>query len=268
MKFFEEFTDHFFFMVSVFCALMVFLDWAIGPAGRSIMRKKVADWWEYLDNESFVELLSLPADIIHDFLTDMFDDRFFSLKRYYRSSLLALLISLFSYTIILFIIPNSPLSEFITFSILSSLSVVFGTWLSLSATIFCLEKMFYADDNLEVAFIIVIDIVIMNVISGISICALMIISLMSNSLSLLIEEAISSDYIIHVLVTMAVVPSLAHLAFTAVILISTALEPVIKPFLSWILCRFHESDKGILTQISIGCGVLAKLGQQALKVYG
>jgi hypothetical protein len=56
--------------------------------------------------------------------------------------------------------------------------------------------------------------------------------------------------------------------FFAVMLTASKLfRPIVKPLLSWLLYRFQESEKGVLTIIAAGGGTAAKLIQQAAKLY-
>ena len=46
---------------------------------------------------------------------------------------------------------------------------------------------------------------------------------------------------------------------------SKVIKPVVKPIMARVLERFAESEKGVLTQISIGSGAVAKMVQEGLK---
>ena len=62
--------------------------------------------------------------------------------------------------------------------------------------------------------------------------------------------------------------SIAHNGTSLAFVVSKLFRPIVKPVLSWMLYRFQESDKGILTLTATGGGALAKLVQQAIKTFG
>ena len=62
-------------------------------------------------------------------------------------------------------------------------------------------------------------------------------------------------------------PAVLHLAISLLTFGTKLFGPLIKMVLGLILLRLSESDKGVLTQLSIGLGLLAKLVQAGFKVY-
>ncbi len=60
-------------------------------------------------------------------------------------------------------------------------------------------------------------------------------------------------------------PTLIHLMITIAFLASKLFRPLLQKPVSLILLRFHESRKGVLTQLAVGVGVLAKLMQVGVK---
>ena len=61
MNFLSNFADPFFFILSLICALLTFIDWAIGPKARAAIRERLADWWIRLQYITFAGLVAEDA---------------------------------------------------------------------------------------------------------------------------------------------------------------------------------------------------------------
>jgi hypothetical protein len=65
--------------------------------------------------------------------------------------------------------------------------------------------------------------------------------------------------------SVSALPSMAHLVMSMMFGLSKIAGPIIKPPTQFLLLRFHESEKGVLTQIALGLGFFTKLVQELLK---
>ena len=92
MSFFTDFDDKFFFGVVVICALLCFVDWAIGPRRRQQMREGAAEWWITLEDSAFNGLVAADAARMKDFLLKIFGNRWYSLRRLLLSTLVSTLV--------------------------------------------------------------------------------------------------------------------------------------------------------------------------------
>ncbi|MEL6564733.1 MAG: hypothetical protein AAFQ59_09850, partial [Pseudomonadota bacterium] len=68
-----------------------------------------------------------------------------------------------------------------------------------------------------------------------------------------------------------ILSSLPTLSYAAAILLfwgSKIFKFALQPLTMTLLIRLHESPKGVLTNVSVFIGVIAKLLQQAVKIWG
>jgi hypothetical protein len=63
-------------------------------------------------------------------------------------------------------------------------------------------------------------------------------------------------------------PSILHIGMGALFLVSKLTRPVIKPILARTLLRVAESEKGVLTQVALFGGAIAKAFQEGMKLFG
>lgn len=64
-----------------------------------------------------------------------------------------------------------------------------------------------------------------------------------------------------------VLPTLLHAIIALIFIGSKLLLPWLKPLVTRILFLFHESSKGVLTQIAVGGGVFLKVAQETVKFF-
>ena len=63
-------------------------------------------------------------------------------------------------------------------------------------------------------------------------------------------------------------PTLIHLGVAIVFLSSKLFRPVLQPVLGRLLYLFHVSRQGVLTQLAVGGGIVAKATQESIKYFG
>jgi len=81
------------------------------------------------------------------------------------------------------------------------------------------------------------------------------------------KESVVLSIILNDALIFIFLPSIAYFLIFIVRMLTKATRKFLVPFVTLILVRFEESEKGVLTNLSIGLGVLVKLVQQALKVF-
>ena len=73
-----DFFDGFFVVVIISVSLLCFIDWWIGPEGRSALRESMGTWWIYLDDTSYSELTFQDIFQIKNWFSKLFGHKFFS----------------------------------------------------------------------------------------------------------------------------------------------------------------------------------------------
>lgn len=84
------FFDPFFWMVTVICALMVFVHFLLTPQEKARMKGVAEKWWRYIDKNNLFTLASGEAVFAHRQATSFFGDRTLSAKSGIASILLTL----------------------------------------------------------------------------------------------------------------------------------------------------------------------------------
>ncbi|MBB4373456.1 hypothetical protein GGD63_006279 [Bradyrhizobium sp. cir1] len=69
----HTFLDNFFVALVVVAGLLSGLDFLIGPAGRDRLRKKMGDWWVFVEETSFGEHLSQDARWLLEIYQELFE---------------------------------------------------------------------------------------------------------------------------------------------------------------------------------------------------
>lgn len=142
-------------------------------------------------------------------------------------------------------------------------------WASLSFSIWLLSYMIEKESVTTYIAIIVFDAVLACLLFFLTLSAAMVI------LTPIIPEDSASVYgttgvfellmcILIVLAT-AILPTVVHAVYAMYLVASKATGKILRGPVSVICLRLYESEKGILTQISIFLGVVAKVSQETLK---
>jgi hypothetical protein len=138
VSFFVDFDDEFFFRVALVCALLVFVDWAIGPTGRAAMREKTAEWWIHIQDTTFVGLVAADAAKIRRFFLNVFGKKWYSMRRMTSTSVLSVLLTLFLASV--FVDANEFHATWASVLFALLLPNAICDWMSLNITIFFAVK--------------------------------------------------------------------------------------------------------------------------------
>lgn len=295
---FAGFNDKFFFWTATICAVLAFVDWAIGPKARAAMREKVAEWWIVLDDNTFAGLVAADANRVRSAFLSIFGRTWYSTRRIIRSGLLSCLVFLSVLTLLRIAqwIPSFDADYAV--AILAVL-VANGLldWLLLNITIGLLGVVAASPSLLRLSAIAVIGFTTL-VAKGIAVLFLFaavvlvvgsvldVLGVTGPAYSFLVQvfgepDRSSPDCVecvfqggIYDVIAMTVLAaflgcvwSLFNIFNAIVFGVSKLFKPVVKPVASWLLYRFQESDKGVLTLASVGLGGLAKVLQQGAKAF-
>jgi hypothetical protein len=293
------FLDNFFVGLVVLAGLLSGIDYLIGPTGRDRLRKKMGDWWVFVEETSFGEHLSQDARVLLEIYEELFEDR----ERFER----------WRARIFCVVFPGVIImagTEFVWFlkyglgrplapgqvgasthvlllpMIFSAVAGIAGLWL--------VGWLLRVLTRTATAGSVVLSIAATAIyISGVAtlICLSII---LANIWEFLVRPLYQSNIVHSANLIEVSLPvwghaykfnldphiSTAAAAFSAgsnvlVALMLVSLELfvgiakmfsfVLKPVSSLLLRRFYESNQGVLTVIAVGGGALAKLGQELVK---
>jgi hypothetical protein len=294
MGFFTNFDDHFLFIVALVCGVLVFVDWAIGTVGRASMRQQLAEWWIRLDDNTFAGLVAQHAGRLKDFFLKHFGKKWYSSRRV----LMAILVSSMCFLVVATLINIDSVAGFhsnkaLEIFILLIPNAIFD-WLMLNQTIFLLR---FIERSTSLFRLLVI--------AAIGFLAAMLKPFIVLPMGMILESAwelsgatpvIHSAFdivfgqpppvpppacveclfdewfvdlfkIVFAVILTGFIWSITHIFAALTFAASKLFRPIVKPLLSWLLYRFQESEKGVLTVIATGGGTVAKLIQQAAKLY-
>ncbi|MBB3979359.1 hypothetical protein GGQ64_004599 [Rhizobium azooxidifex] len=293
-EFFKDFDDAFFYWIAVICAALAFTDWAIGPTARAAMRERIAEWWIRLDDSSFSGLVARDAVRVRAILLKYTGKSWYSVRRIWRSVLLSTL-ALFLVALLFMELNliDSFNAEYAGYFILMIPPNAVFDWIMLNLTIVLLGYVASSTSILRlsiIAFVGGVSIVLKAIV------VLILFLLLGLMLSHFIEFLEPADALLGrifgpapelgpppciecvfegvfdtlIVVVFAAVTACIWSMFSVISAFTFAsskiFSPAIKPVLLWLLYRFQESDKGVLTVASAGLGGIAKLVQQAVKL--
>lgn len=294
MGFFANFDDRFFFVVALICGILVFVDWAIGPAGRASMRQKLAEWWIRLDDNTFSGLVAQHAGRLKNFFLKYFGEHWYSLRRV----LMAAAISSLCLLVVIALLDINSVTYFNSTDALEILTVILPNaifdWLMLNLTISLLRFIEMSTSLFRLSIIAAIGFFAVTIkpIIVLPMAAALGLALEFAGITPVIRSAFDIIFgpppptpppicvecvfdgwfldtleIILAIILTGFIWSIAHILASLTFSISKLFRPIVKPILSWLLYRFQESEKGVLTVVAAGGGTAAKLIQQAVKLY-
>lgn len=274
--------DKFLFWDCVIVALLTFADWLLGEEKRAAMREKVGEWWLHVQEISFSGLVAEDAGIVRRAL-----QRFFGKINGFRCILLTFVfsfgITIISYYILFvllflkertfvevvtnFVAIVTELAPFLLAVIIFwGLPNAFFDWLSLALTMFFLKLMERNTNPLFLSVLILFDIfgAILFAFFAFYLGA----ALLPGPTGIGGIIFVSQLAIVGIVVSItSAIPSILHLLLSFVFLLSKLFRPLLQKPISIILIRFHESRQGVLTQLAVGAGAIAKLVQEAAKYF-
>ena len=284
-------VDDFLLYDAVVVAGLTFLDWLLGPAQRAVMKRRVAVWWRFVRRAKYGGLVAKDARLVRLWLQRIFGARILSARFFFTAlgaSLLLMTISYYGvgflegarvgkgYTInfVAYAIPNMPLD-----------------WISLAVTIHLLKIMERYPHFWSIAAIALLDLVLalalgiltfvlfsftfdlitLRPLPPINALVMKTVVEMSYYLPVYLEGIITPGQIAltgYVVIFTSALPTLIHFGLAVLLLGSKLVRPILQRPTAILLQRLSESDKGVLTQVAVGLGVLTKLAQEGLKRFG
>lgn len=286
MEFAGDFIDPFFVCVAIACATLILLDWAIGKDRREALKTTMAEWWVYLDDRGYIGLAQDDVKKARGLLV---------LAQDHSSNLVSKRARFFCHLILA--IPGIPLlflsiwhlyfgleqERFFPYaSPLLAAVYTLALWYVYSASLFItvwlLGIIVKNSTVLTLVFVVLFDFLVALAILTISwYCvnvAEILVSPVEEYVDLfslpidpvsIYERSTTVDYLAF---TASSSPTLLHIGFSAAVLLSKLFSFWLKPLVMFLIYRFEESDRGVLTQLSILLAVVAKAIQEAIKAFG
>ena len=296
--FFRDFDDAFFYQITALCMMLAFVDWAIGPAARAAMREKMAEWWIRLDDSSFAGLVASDAAITRSTFIEKFGSYWYSWRRIWRSfvvstiTLFAILVVFSaagiiekfhaghaSYTLVM-LVPNAIFDW-----ILLNITIVLLGLAAKSPSLFRLA--FIASIGFASLILKAIFVFILFLAVGLTVLPIFEVTGISDAgynflvsvfgprpdlgpppcVECVFQGVFDDLFVVFFAAITGCLWAIFNILMAVAIGVSKLFRPVLKPMIAWLLYRFQESDKGVLTVVSAGLGGVAKLAQQAIKIY-
>jgi len=273
MQYFDEFADEFFFVVLFICLILIFCDWLIGQEGKRAMRGKISEWWILVDDAPFTGFVNKDARYIVSFIEALVGTNWGVPKRFIRIFIFSVASTLLVSALVDVGSNQSHLVHDYTVYILLPVNLI-ATSVSLTITLIFLRKISASNSRKLISLFVIADLFFVFLLFLFSMISIAIVGTSFYGLSENIYTGQStigqffssttnliSSFIINIFW------SVAHIISMLAFFVSRYFGPVIKPIVSLLLYRFQESEKGVLTLLSIGLGALLKILQQAYKVF-
>ncbi len=261
------FFDDFFILILTAAIALTLVDWCLGEQRRHNMREKVGVWWVWVKDIPWSGVEERSARAVLRFLHRALGPRWLS----GRCALFVFGLSIFGTLLIylpLFIFDEHPRvalgwasSEF-----QKSLLVYLPTnavldWLSVGVTMWFLKLLARKASFFVITVLVCADLVIAFVICIVLILFLNVVKLFFSS-----DQWFGTSLLVAACAFVTtLVPTLLHIGFSFILLVSKALRPVLHPLTAMLLLRFHESKKGVLTILAITGASGLKLLQEWVK---
>lgn len=293
MTFFADFFDSFFLVIAILVAVLGFSDFLIGRKNQQAIKEKLGNYWLYLETNSNSQIMN---DLTHTAF------RLFKLKVGKSSRFLGTLILsakilsvFFLVRVAIFIIgsPHAVRIEKFCFPECSAIeySVDVATFSKISVIIFpvATASMFVAlsvflfsmwlTSKVSNIYLVLLALLLTAVIcagAGLTSYFLFFRLLENiseyyngwNSIFFFIADT-KSEWVLQTLAReilyLFVSPAVLTFCLFAILVFAKLTVRYIKPAVSLLVLRFHESHAGILTNFALAIGVIAKLAQQTLK---
>lgn len=283
LEYLKDFFDGFFMGTATIVFLLIAIDWLIGPEGREAMREKMADWWRRLEKISFTGLAAEDARKVLGWLHKVIGPTWRHPRTIIMSVLFSIVITIVLTATFLALSMQSLFTWYFSwnlFLIFAIPNAVFD-WLSVAATMGLLGWMAKSLSGWRLFSIVLFDVflafifAILVLMSASAIMNIMVgPSFSSNTVFLgavgflvgaLLGESDAVRFFLLAILFTSALPTLLHSGLSFVFLSSKLFRPVIQPIASRLLYLFSVSNRGVLTQLSIGIGFTAKLIQQWVK---
>lgn len=284
--FFFEFADEFFYCVLALVALLSLIDWLLGEEVRARIRERIGITWLHLGEARYGQLFVEDMRYVRSKAIMFFGTPAFSVRRLFRVFTFVLSVAICLIVILFFLLPiELAYSPFCLLDSCPSRVIVVGfddaypkvlssvpTWtvslfLSISFTIFCLKKFYSAKKPLTKLFFFLLDVLVAIALIYSQFAFYVVVHTAFLELGSLRPEDVFARNLSKFSFVLILSPTACYVLLISLRAMLKLSRPVLFPTLMLILLRFHQSKKGVLTNLAIFFGVVSKLGQQAIKVF-
>lgn len=271
----QSFFDPFFFVMLVIVASLAFIDFLLGEQRRKAIRERVGAWWVYLDDSTYAGLGADDAAKIHGWIGKWLGStlslRFAVLASIAMSIvyLIALFVALMAFES-LFDGPKTGSLEMIR--LMFEMIVDGRIWLLVASVILSVASLVVTlrflrwmatSTSLARLFLLTLG----DLFAILVLIVLTIVLVQSQRTMDVFDFDQLFDQIFWLAAGMtALTPLALHLLLSTIFMVSKLTSPLVKPPVSLILLRLEESEKGVLTLVGTGLGVVSKLAQEGLKL--
>ena len=260
--------DGFAFFIFIIVTIITFVDWLLDDNQRNELRERIADWYVFLADTSFEQLLAKAALTIRKSIEKVFGKNWLSLRFIFLSFSLAIASSI-AITVLIrqYVVGNDSVEDFLIIgSLFLVVSSSFSTWISLSLLVRMFKVMEQHPSFRYLLFIIVIDIIAV-------ICSILFIGIIAYGIwYLFLWEPVGALVLFIIFIPeliasciTSLLPIFIHILISISFIISKLTFPILKPPVTLILLRVNESKKGVLSLLAIGIGAIAKITQETIK---
>lgn len=291
--FFENFADEFFFAVASIVSILVFLDWLLGEEKRISIREWVGSAWLHLGEARYREMLIEDIRLTRSRVISIFGTPAFSVMRLIRVIIFTVLASASLIAFFYFWLPRElPYSEICWDQVFSNtasecpptlVEVKFAdvirpitdsipTWaaslfFSISFTIFCMKKLYSSGGLVRKFFFFALDVFI-----SLSLVLSQWIFYITAHTPFMDFGSANADKAVREMLgsisfILICLPTLTYITYLSLRTLLKISRPIVFPPVMLLLLRFHQSRKGVLTNLAVFIGAAAKLGQQFAKTF-
>ena len=286
----STFFDNFLVITALICSVIAIIDWLLGPEWQKQSRDALEDWWIRLSELNYQEVLNEAVDLGNRVLSDLWRKTWGAYAKVFNHKAIILLwpamFSLAAGSIYGFIHDDMQAGgawiveitcDVITNHVvcLTVVAYLLVGWIlllpayffgltffsSLAITRLLMWWMTRRRHVLLAILLVMLDVYIAKHIYSFAEGAS---KGMSDSTTL--GGTMLSETTFLVVFLIAFIPTSIHLAVSTYFLLGKTFDGVVRPLSMLLLLRITETKRGVLTQIAIGLGVIAKLVQEAIKL--
>lgn len=278
------FFDHIFFWVILTGGFLCAVDWLMGARQRKAVKEKIGEWWLYVDEASFGKLGSSEAKFFRAIFLIALSGKPGNKIHALRSTTVVFIFLVVWYLLSalyqnffegVYVKNLYNINILLILMIFALPPVSFICALSLHLTAYLLHVMEKSQSLLNFSFLFLLDFIIAVLLSyGAYSLLSELIAVMPPALQrelrmevMAIGRSGALGFFSDMVVLVCLLPTILHAASVVVFMVSKIAQPVLRPIISLLLLRFHESDKGALTQLAVIGGAAVKLGQEAIKYF-
>jgi hypothetical protein len=280
-----SFFDTFLLIETVIVSTLVGLDWLIGKSGRERVKQWVGTFWTIIQYDTLDTLAIRLLTKGNCVVDNLFGSRIISIRFIICSWIVNILMIIPLFYILanfvlhdylyLYLIASFGLStKFISTMQLKTISFfAIMSWLSCAAFSWSLRPPSVINNNWWVLTVLTFRFFI-SVFAVVSLFSLIILVFSIFSFyadngpvqeDVLLAEGLEEVLTILIVIVYASWPIVLALLILFFIISAKVLRPVLQPLLNLLLSRIYENEQGVLTQVALGIGGIAKATQEILK---